>query len=433
MENPVKLSSALIASTSRHVFISEEKCNQSAEWLLEEIKKGNFSQHNEPTDSYIPKIEEIGEEMLAQWIFFLDVLNFSFYYDDGSSYCIEFPEGSKTIIQGYWAHVISMHRARMEHIPFLTAKWMSECTEKDVSLFYRYNNSHPEKTCPLVEKRVEVLHEAGKWLTAECDGLFANFIRKCNHSAVQISVRIADALSSFRDRGIWNDGSLDSLPKNSNLLKEQIYKHKLAEKLLDEDWKEPISSTSEIKIPVAFHKRAQIIAADLWVYFNRESLGSFNDIDELTMFADYRVPQVLAHLGALQYSDQLLELLRSGEKKKDDKQEQDGLSSSSSSPQPSTSSESCISSTSQESLGQSTTTVMIAQSSRVEMEIRGCSIFALSLITQKIKELIASTSLTLPDDVIVNDVTVDNYLWLWGKQHLKILSVPAHNTRTCFY
>jgi hypothetical protein len=36
---------------------------------------------------------------------------------------------------------------------------------------------------------------------------------------------------------------------------------------------------------VRFYKRAQIIVADLWACFQGEGLGSFHDIDTITMFA----------------------------------------------------------------------------------------------------------------------------------------------------
>jgi hypothetical protein len=52
---------------------------------------------------------------------------------------------------------------------------------------------------------------------------------------------------------------------------------------------------------VRFLKRAQICVADLWAAFEGESWGEFNDIDKITMFADYRVPQILASLGCLWY------------------------------------------------------------------------------------------------------------------------------------
>jgi hypothetical protein len=64
--------------------------------------------------------------------------------------------------------------------------------------------------------------------------------------------------------------------------------------------------------PVRFLKRAQIFAADVWACFGGESYGAFRDIDKLTMFADYRVPQILSSFGCIYYSPQLQEAVRKG-------------------------------------------------------------------------------------------------------------------------
>ncbi|THC98656.1 hypothetical protein EYZ11_001859 [Aspergillus tanneri] len=56
---------------------------------------------------------------------------------------------------------------------------------------------------------------------------------------------------------------------------------------------------------VRLYKRAQILIADLWACFNGESFGEFYDIDKITMFADYRIPQMLHQLGCLRYSPSL--------------------------------------------------------------------------------------------------------------------------------
>jgi len=56
---------------------------------------------------------------------------------------------------------------------------------------------------------------------------------------------------------------------------------------------------------VRLYKRAQILVADLWACFNGTSYGAFNDISSLTMFADYRVPQMLQGLHCLWYSPRL--------------------------------------------------------------------------------------------------------------------------------
>jgi len=52
-------------------------------------------------------------------------------------------------------------------------------------------------------------------------------------------------------------------------------------------------------------KRAQILVADIWAAFNSINWGTFTDIHEITMFADYRIPQMLNALGCLQYDKDL--------------------------------------------------------------------------------------------------------------------------------
>lgn len=51
---------------------------------------------------------------------------------------------------------------------------------------------------------------------------------------------------------------------------------------------------------------------DIWACFEGSGLGKFGDIDTLTMFADYRIPQVLYYFGAIRYSDHLMKLLKQG-------------------------------------------------------------------------------------------------------------------------
>jgi hypothetical protein len=73
------------------------------------------------------------------------------------------------------------------------------------------------------------------------------------------------------------------------------------------------------KRPIRILKRAQIFAADIWACFDGKDYGEFHDIDKITMFADYRVPQILSSMGCLTYSPSLdaairsKKVLRSGE------------------------------------------------------------------------------------------------------------------------
>ncbi len=58
--------------------------------------------------------------------------------------------------------------------------------------------------------------------------------------------------------------------------------------------------------PIRILKRAQIFVADVWACFEGQSFGEFRDIDKITMFADYRVPQMLYTMGCMSYSPPLV-------------------------------------------------------------------------------------------------------------------------------
>lgn len=79
--------------------------------------------------------------------------------------------------------------------------------------------------------------------------------------------------------------------------------------------------SGDLTCVVYLYKRAQILVADLWAAFQGRGYGAFDDIDAITMFADYRVPQSLLYFGILKYSEELEsalkrhELLQSGEER----------------------------------------------------------------------------------------------------------------------
>ena len=60
---------------------------------------------------------------------------------------------------------------------------------------------------------------------------------------------------------------------------------------------------------VALYKRAQILVGDIWACCGGTGYGAFSDIDTITAFADYRVPQLLSWFDVLQYSDSLMNSL----------------------------------------------------------------------------------------------------------------------------
>ncbi|KAF2761612.1 hypothetical protein EJ05DRAFT_448078 [Pseudovirgaria hyperparasitica] len=113
---------------------------------------------------------------------------------------------------------------------------------------------------PMLEERLQCLHEAGTVLAHDFGSSIPAMIKKANHSAAALVNLLADHFASFRD--------------------EARFERKTVRLL----------------------KRAQIFVADLWAAFNGEGYGAFDDIDKITMFADYRIPQALHHLGCLSYS-----------------------------------------------------------------------------------------------------------------------------------
>ncbi|KAF2162723.1 hypothetical protein M409DRAFT_26960 [Zasmidium cellare ATCC 36951] len=120
-------------------------------------------------------------------------------------------------------------------------------------------------------------------------------------------------------------------------------------------------------------KRAQIFVADFWAALNGSGLGEFHDIDHLTMFADYRVPQVLHSLGVLVFSPPLDHRIRS--------------------------------------LGR------IESGHTWEVQLRGCSIWAVELIRREIVR-------AHPEATQVNAVLIDFFLYDLAKER-EALAFPT--------
>lgn len=128
-----------------------------------------------------------------------------------------------------------------------------------------------------------------------------------------------------------------------------------------------------------FLKRAQILTADIYAALSeRNDCLLFPDIDELTMFPDYRVPQILSALGVLNYSPEL--------RYKIDLREE------------------------------------ISSESEMETEIRASTIVAVEKIKEEFKKR----------NKKFNSIQVDWYLWERGEK-LKDEIPPHHRTLTKFY
>lgn len=188
------------------------------------------------------------------------------------------------------------------------------------------------------------LIEAGTVLCEQYSGSFVNVIEECNKSAVTLIEIVTSKFSSFRDEKIFRETR------------------------------------------VCFYKRAQILIADTWACFEGFSHGEFHDIGELTMFADYRVPQALLFLKTIEYSEELCKSIRDG--------------------------------------------YVLPSGSAEEMEIRGCSIHVVELLRKEITVLLGEANM----DTALNSVIIDFYLWDYATENKEEMKgFPEHRTRSIFY
>jgi Queuosine salvage protein len=200
----------------------------------------------------------------AGWIFVLDALNFCFWSEDPDPeerWRVEY-EGE--LYDGYWALAAALRRAVDEGKPIWDPRFLIELPARDVAHILRAHDlAAPE--IPLFSLRVANLHELGRGLLDCYEGpeAAAVLIGGAKRSAVRLIEEVISRFPSFNDVAVYEGEE------------------------------------------VRFYKRAQILVADLAGAFDHEGLGAFDDLDCLTAFADYKVPQVLRRLGVLVYSDDL--------------------------------------------------------------------------------------------------------------------------------
>lgn len=125
---------------------------------------------------------------------------------------------------------------------------------------------------PHLAERTRKVQEVGRVLLACFDGTAANLVRAARGSAERLVALVTAHFPGFRDEAVCRG--------------EQVF----------------------------FYKRAQIFAADVWAAYGRRVCAdvdcnarpfAFHDVEALTMFADYRVPQILRARGVLVYAPAL--------------------------------------------------------------------------------------------------------------------------------
>lgn len=339
-ENKVLESARFISENSENVSIPLENLDSAARSIMRNMKMRSYSTKTWNEHPLHPKVADC---RTVDWIFLIDLLNFSFWSDldisDKSTphpdrYAVKY-EG--TAYTGYWSLCAVVNRALSNQIPITNpAYYGSRATDQELADIFK---SDTKEEVPMLNERIRVMREAGKILCEKFDGSFVNCITKANYSAANLLDIIVDNFPSFRDI-------------------HDFHRRK-----------------------VFILKRAQILIADLWACFDGKDFGRFDDIDSITMFADYRVPQALYQLGLLRYSPELIKKL---EKRQ-----------------------------------------YFPSGSKDEVEIRGNSIWAVELARERIEQIDPSLK--------INAILIDFYIWDMAKEIQDQMTVPTHCTRSCFY
>jgi hypothetical protein len=179
------------------------------------------------------------------------------------------------------------------------------------------------------------LNDLGRYVQADFGGSFSGLIEAAGSSAERL-IRLLIQMPGFRDVELY-DG---------------------------------------LNIP--FYKRAQLTAADLSLAFSGRGLGSFDDLQNLTIFADNLVPHVLRVDHILVYPQALISHIDAGK--------------------------------------------LIPAGSAEEIEIRACALHAV----EQLKAALNASGHT------ITPMELDFLLWNRGQQPA-YKSIPRHRTRTIFY
>ncbi|KAJ2687782.1 hypothetical protein IWW39_002662 [Coemansia spiralis] len=340
------LSSAHFINThSQDVFVPQDGVKRAASQILRRMQSLGYSTADWKKHTLTPSI---ADAHAVEWIFLVDALNFSFWCDQPPSRQYSVTLDGKTY-RGYWTLCAAVNRALAEGIPITDARYYAVASDEELARVFRGDEG--TEPMPMLRERIMVLREVGGVLVEKHGGRFANLLARCGGSASGLVDLVAAEFACFRDE------------------------HEFQGR------------------PVAMFKRAQILVADIWACFEGKGLGRFEDIDSVTMFADYRVPQALCHFGALEYSPRLWEHLRESEK-------------------------------TLKQLGEAKSPGLLPSGHPWEVEIRGNSIWAVECIKRCMEE----------EGTHVNAILIDFYLWDYSKEHSEEMKeIPIHLTRSINY
>lgn len=308
-----------VADRARHVRIATERIPDSIAPLL---TRSLVVPTLDTTSHFVGEVE-------ATLAFFTTLAAVNF----GSGY---FPHLRKQEgMSGYYTIATALAERFRSQGPF-TATELADMSERDCAELFQQDRSDPA-IAELMTLFARAWNDLGEDLITRFGGSFSDCIAAANHGAALLVGILAEQQPLFRDASHYHG----------------------------------------IEIP--FYKRSQLLASDLSLALNDHGLGQFDDLDQLTIFADNLVPHVLRLEGILAYTPALVADIEAER--------------------------------------------MIPPGSDEEIEIRACCIHAVELMIEAASA--AGVNWTARD--------VDQVLWHQGQKPQYKKRGKRHRTRTVFY
>lgn len=259
------------------------------------------------------------------FLFLINTINFSYWSDPNHPKWYFIYKNIK--YTGSFALFAALKNALENGYPLFDHNYLKNLSEKDLSeILEKYQK------IPMLDYRLNILRDIGQNFLNSYYQSFYQIYKSSNNSALDLINKIIKIFPSFNDSFLYKNNQYN------------------------------------------FLKRAQLVTAMIHGRNNQ----IFNDIDKLTVFADYRVPQTLRKLGLTDYSQEISNEIKEN--------------------------------------------IYLPEGSAKELEIRISTIQACNILKDFLKQ----------NNIKTNSLNIDYYMWKNSKSILEP-DFDFHRTRNVFY
>ncbi len=247
MINPVRSTTKEVVEQAENVKINRGKIEELVKkWVKENLSIPTWSKE------YHFKTEN--QKILLDYLIILDALNFCFWSkkEKWQVFC------KGKFHDGYFALALALKRFFEENPKRANFYYFSRISFREFTRILRGRGE-----LLLLKKRWEILRAVSKAMLRKYGGDSEILVLSANHCVENLVKIIVRDLPFFNDVAKYDDNK------------------------------------------VYFLKRAQLLVSDIWGVFDGRGIGEFRDLDYLTAFADYKIPQILRYLKILEFDPDL--------------------------------------------------------------------------------------------------------------------------------